>query len=68
MSNSKETNVDKQARVFAQMNFQKHDALGLVEQMDKVSRARNWRGAVAKRFRMAVCAAMETLRTQKARR
>ena len=68
MAHSKETNVDKQARVFAQMNFQKHTALGLVEHMDKVSRARNWRGAVAKRFRMAVVEALCALRTSRARR
>ena len=63
-----ETSIEQQARVFALVHFQKVDNRGLVDLMNRVSKARNWRGAVAKRFRMAVVDATQALRAQKAGR
>ena len=68
MATKTENSVDKQARVFALVHYQKVSDRGLIEAMDKVSRARNWRGAVAKRFRLAVMDATQALRLQRAKR
>lgn len=63
-----ETKVDKQARIFALVHYQKHSHEGLIEMMDKVAASRKWRGFVAKRFRMAVMVAMGNIRAAQARR
>ena len=68
MAEKTENTIEQQARVFALVHYQKLTHEGLVEKMDQVSRARNWRGTVAKRFRMAVVDAFCALREQRARR
>ena len=58
--------IEKQALAFARVNFYRVTSNeDLVQKMDQVSRARKWRGAVAKKFRLAVMEALGVVRAER---
>jgi len=63
-----ESTTEQQARVFAQMYAYRAlpSNAEFVALMNRVAKARKWKGFQAKRFRMAVVAAVAELRAKRA--
>ena len=66
MATKKITETDKQARAFAMVHYRSiPNQVEFVDLMNRVAKARKWRGFQAKRFRMAVVNAFEALRAER---